>query len=592
MKKKIFSIVLVLALVLQTAVFVFADETDIPEVHDSYNVDIDMQVKKSTSSSWVNGPVTKKTNEKTNFDFRAIMDTSAIKQAIIDWCSAGYYEAKKLDELFPGNKPKSFVDTLMDKWSTRTIDGEFTISIAVPSGVVIPSEMRANSHNMYGFTESIKASNGGIFHETNRTFANNVLEITIAPNAPGNAEEKLRFSDLIEEPSVSDEEMKIELSEYFYDFELECKGVAVSAVGTYTVIGDMNGSVQFETMEGLTNPANVSFIGVQKKGGENDRPYENVISATVKVEKSSSPSSSGGGGGGIIVDPTKTNITLNIDGEIIEIDASKGAVKGSQLPKPSKPGYMPSSWFFDKEFTQEVAPYDTVPAGSQLYARWISEMLNNDDHIAYIKGYPEGDVRPENNISREEVATVFFRLLRENVRNQNWAETNAFPDVEDGRWSNIQISTMANGGFVTGYEDGYFRPEAYITRAEFATIACRFANLTDEGEIKFNDIAGHWAESSIRKAYVAGWINGYEDGSFKPEQYITRAEAMAIINRVLFRQVNEEGLHPDAIRWPDMKKSDWYYYIVEEATNDHLFVKQEDGKNETWTFLPEFYIEL
>lgn len=580
MKKKIFSIILALVLVLQTAVFVFADETETPEVHDSYNVDIDMQVKKSTSSSWVNGPVTKKTNEKA--DFRAIMDTSAVKQAIIDWCSAGYYEAEKL----------GLGDVMKQKMSTRTIDGEFTISFYVPSEFAIPSAMKANNHNMYGFTESIKASNGGIFHETNRTFANNVLEITIAPNAPGNAGEKLRFSDLIEDPSVSEDAMDYELSKYFYDFELDCKGVSITSVGTYTAIGEMVGSVQFQTMAALGNNANVAFIGVQKKGGENPS-YRDAISATVKVEKSSSPGGgSSSGGGGIIIDPTKTNITLNVDGEIIEVDASKGAVKGSQLPTPSKPGYIFSGWFFDKELTQEVAPYDTVPAGTKLYARWENEMLNNDDHIAYIKGYPEGDVRPENNISREEVATVFFRLLRENVRNQNWAETNAFPDVEDGRWSNIQISTMANGGFVTGYEDGYFRPEAYITRAEFATIACRFANLTDEGEIQFNDIAGHWAESSIRKAYVAGWINGYEDGSFKPEQYITRAEAMAIINRVLGRQVNEEGLHPDAIRWPDMKKSDWYYYIVEEATNDHLFVKQDDGKNETWTFLPEFYIEL
>ena len=174
-------------------------------------------------------------------------------------------------------------------------------------------------------------------------------------------------------------------------------------------------------------------------------------------------------------------------------------------------------------------------------------------------------------------------MLRDEVRDSLRVNKNDFTDVADDRWSNVPISTMANGGFIKGYPDGTFGPGKNITRAEFATMATRFASLMDDSGASFSDIAGHWSESYVLRAATAGWIAGYPDGTFGPEKLITRAEAMTIINRVLMRSVNKEGLHADTMFWIDMDGSEWYYYITLEATNSHNYTRQEDGINENWT---------
>jgi uncharacterized repeat protein (TIGR02543 family) len=154
--------------------------------------------------------------------------------------------------------------------------------------------------------------------------------------------------------------------------------------------------------------------------------------------------------------------------------------------------------------------------------------LEKFDHFAYIIGYPEGDIRPLNNITREEVAMIFYRLLTDESRNQLLSDVNPFTDVEGNRWSNRAISTLYNAGIISGYPDGTFRPSAPITRAEFATIAAKFDNLDLGIPSKFTDIAGHWAERYITSAENKGWVQGYPDMTFKPEQDITRAEAMPL----------------------------------------------------------------
>lgn len=213
--------------------------------------------------------------------------------------------------------------------------------------------------------------------------------------------------------------------------------------------------------------------------------------------------------------------------------------------------------------------------------------IDYNNHFAYIIGYPEGDVRPQNNISRAEVATIFFRLLTDDSRAEYWATSNSFKDVKSADWYNNAISTVANAGLVNGYEDGSFRPDAPITRAEFATIASRFASATGVIVTDFSDLSGHWSEAAVKKAASVGWVTGYEDGTFRPDKNILRAEAMAIVNRVTFRLVEKEGLHTDAIKWVDNPESAWYYAIVEEATNSHKYSRGAIGDNESWTEVTE-----
>ena len=218
---------------------------------------------------------------------------------------------------------------------------------------------------------------------------------------------------------------------------------------------------------------------------------------------------------------------------------------------------------------------DDVPTG-----------LNGDDHYAYIVGYPNGNVEPNGNITRAEVATIFFRLLTEKVRTANSTQSNSLSDVTRGQWFNHAVSTLSSMGIVKGHNDGTFAPNAPITRAEFAAIAARFDDKNRDTSSKFTDIASHWAKNEIGIAANKGWINGYPDGTFRPNQYITRAEAMTLVNRVLNRlPENSSDLLNSMIKWPDNSDaSAWYYLAVQEATNSHYY-KTKENKFEKWTEL-------
>ena len=218
---------------------------------------------------------------------------------------------------------------------------------------------------------------------------------------------------------------------------------------------------------------------------------------------------------------------------------------------------------------------DDVPTG-----------LNGDDHFAYIVGYPDGNVKPGGNITRAEVATIFFRLLTEEVRTANSTQSNSLSDVTRGQWFNHAVSTLSSMGIVKGHNDGTFTPNAPITRAEFAAIAARFDDKNTDTSSKFTDIASHWAKNEIGIAANKGWINGYPDGTFRPNQYITRAEAMTLVNRVLNRlPENSSDLLDSMIKWPDNSDaSAWYYLAVQEATNSHYY-KTKENKFEKWTEL-------
>ena len=215
--------------------------------------------------------------------------------------------------------------------------------------------------------------------------------------------------------------------------------------------------------------------------------------------------------------------------------------------------------------------------------------LNTTDHFAYIVGYGNGEVRPQNNITRAEVATIFFRLLTDDVRDENLTKTNRYSDVAATSWYNTAVSTLSSMGIITGYPDGTFRPNAAITRAEFAAIAARFDNDGDKTAAKFSDIASHWAKDEISIAYNNGWITGYPDGTFGPQRDITRAETMTLVNRVLNRQPEtEDDLLPNMTVWTDNANPNaWYYLAVQEATNSHYYKFKTNSQYEKWTELRE-----
>lgn len=226
--------------------------------------------------------------------------------------------------------------------------------------------------------------------------------------------------------------------------------------------------------------------------------------------------------------------------------------------------------------------------------------LNTKDHYGYIIGYPvdyytgqpttdqtKKPVRPEGKITRAEVATIYFRMLTDESRTKFWSQNSGYSDVKAGDWFNNAVSTLSNAGIIAGYEDGSFKPNGYITRAEFATIAARFFDVTYNGKDLFPDISGHWAKDYINQAANKGFVNGYEDGTFKPDRNITRAEAVTLVNRTLDRHPDKNHFTKDMLVWPDnMDQTKWYYADMQEATNSHTYQMKENSdktKYENWT---------
>ena len=292
--------------------------------------------------------------------------------------------------------------------------------------------------------------------------------------------------------------------------------------------------------------------------------------------------------------PEGVTVTLNAGSKA----EAKGTDKGTYYMDLTKGDFIVSSKIY-KEF--EIIVKDgyleiTRSGGHHPRPKPTVEIedddalgLNTTDHFAYIVGYGNGEVRPQNNITRAEVATIFFRLLTDDVRDENLTKTNRYSDVAPTAWYNTAVSTLSSMGIITGYPDGTFRPNAAITRAEFAAIAARFDSNGDKTTAKFSDIATHWAKDEISIAYNNGWINGYPDGTFGPQRDITRAETMTLVNRVLNRQPETENdLLPNMVTWTDNANPNaWYYLAVQEATNSHYYKFKTNSKYEKWTELRE-----
>ena len=250
---------------------------------------------------------------------------------------------------------------------------------------------------------------------------------------------------------------------------------------------------------------------------------------------------------------------------------------------PFRESHSFTGWYADAALTQSVESV-TMNGDRTVYAGWkateVPPELNGADHFAYVAGYEDGTVRPENPITRAEVAMIFYRLLNADVRAQYETSDNAFTDVQTGDWYNTAVSTMAAMGILKGRTAETFDPNAPITRAEFAAICARFDRSEITAEVTFTDTQTHWAKDDIARASALGWIRGRSTDVFDPDARITRAEAMTLINRVLRRLPESADSLLDGMRvWPDNAADSWYYLAVQEATNSHTAVQTEAGEN-------------
>lgn len=327
---------------------------------------------------------------------------------------------------------------------------------------------------------------------------------------------------------------------------------------------------------------------------------------------------------------TKKEYTIKFDtkgGILIKDQTIKYGDSIKRPVDPLREGHIFKGWYIDEDYSQEYLFNEEITDNITLYARWEKRLipeeidrpgeldpgraiepetikskpsevlvtpnqpldpgtpeLNMEDHFGYMLGYPDGNFKPENNIRRGEVVTIFFRMLTEDTRSNYWSTNNNYSDVSSIDWFNNPISTMDNMKTIEGYPDNSFRPNNTITRAEFVTIASRFFTIENkEIENKFSDIEGHWAEEAILKSIKAGWIDGYSDETFKPDQAITRAETAKLVNRILNRYPDKEKLLDNMIKFPDNKDiNKWYYEEVQEATNSHDYEIDNRTNKEIW----------
>lgn len=447
----------------------------------------------------------------------------------------------------------------------KPVTGTFNITVNFGSGIgQLPSV--ATENNMSGFNDEAKV----LFEETTPRVVNGT-QVTIKIDVKA---------------GVTAEDLKTKIPS---EITLECPGLSTFA-GT-VISGTING---FTTIGDL-GTVNYKFID------KNDTSYDltvndcSIQSATVTI-KASGGGGAGGGGG---TETPKFTLKYESNGGTAFEDETYNKGKLVKIDKvPEREGYIFEGWYSDEALTKKVTSI-TVAADITLYAAWteiiepldphpVPEMLNGDDHFAYINGYTDGTVRPNSNITRAEVATIFFRLLKDDVRDKYLTKENVFEDVSEDDWYNTAISTMANAGVVKGRFETVFAPEEYITRAEFTTICARFDETNSTINNIFTDIDLHWASEYILEAVAYGWVEGYEDYTFRPDQFIERAEAITLINRVLNRiPRNKAALLDGMMTWSDNSNENaWYYVAIQEAANSHMCTREETGY-ETWTELTE-----
>lgn len=252
-----------------------------------------------------------------------------------------------------------------------------------------------------------------------------------------------------------------------------------------------------------------------------------------------------------------------------------GKAIGDKLPAaPTKEGYTFAGWF-DAD-GNPVTAETVVTESFTVYAGWRSEhtptVLESSIHDAYVNGYEDGTMRPLENVTRAEAATMLYRLLTDAQLKAIYSDKNDFSDVSADAWFNEAVSTLSNGGYILGFPDGTFRPDEYMTRAEFASVLARLIDPL-ESETVYPDMPEeHWAHDDVMTATAAGWIIGTNSG-FEPDRCITRAEVITALNRLLDRGIDQGSTLPEGYRtWSDVSPDDWFFYDIVEATNGHEYI--------------------
>ncbi|MDY3031518.1 MAG: S-layer homology domain-containing protein [Clostridia bacterium] len=523
------------------------------------DVNADMKAKLNGTTSWkdklVNNTYSadKNLNLRYDFDFKTTLEMENVLAEYnkLTNLTRGAITVECMNDTDGGARK----NTLLDELSKSYIENaEFTITVKNPNGMALPTEATSDSKSMYGFT----ATNG------TDTIVPASGKITI-PGDPTDTEAgSLVYTEASRTVTADGLEIKIKTegktshkaleNALKYDLVLECDGIGANSPDAYNsnkdykLIGTVTGNTPIYAFTGRSAEqiAYITYKAVQNMADSSTYDSSTEIAETVRLVTGRKQESGGSGGGyypPVTATPTPTP-----------------TVEPTATPSPTLDPNVPV----------------TPPAE-----------LNSEDHVAYIIGYPEGDVRPENNISREEVATIFYRLLTDEARAKSFTKTNNLSDVDEDRWSNNAISTLANSGYIEGYEDGTFRPANHITRAEFVTIVARFYETVVAKDAGFTDVSGHWAEDYINRAVYYRLLSGYDDGTFKPDNLIKRDEAMTIVNSILNRKVEKEGLLEEAVakNWSDNPESAWYYTIVLEATMSHEYTRPENVVEETWTAL-------
>ncbi len=434
--------------------------------------------------------------------------------------------------------------------------GEIVIT-AEWSGVNAPAATALEINNLEGFTfkkAGLEVDGSTFFAEpANRVLSGNTITATI------NVQNKT-LAQLAELPD---------------EIILKQSGFTLAGNGT------IDGELEFRMKAVKPGPSDV----------EKEIPFRPAITPASVSKKSSS---------GGAATSTFNTLKYETNGGTAIADESYVSGKTVQLTKVAeKEGYIFDGWYADAALTEKITSVK-MDGDVTVYAAWkldegdepvaphpVPEMLNGADHYAYLSGYQDGTIRPDSSITRAEVATIFFRLLKDEIREQYLTTENLFEDVNEGDWYNTAISTMAKAGVVNGRYADTFAPDEYITRAEFTTICARFDDANSVGTNKFTDVSDHWAEDYILEAVAYNWIDGYEDFTFRPEEDITRAEAATLINRVLNRVPENADALLDTMKvWSDNSEAAWYYVAIQEATNTHTY-ERVNAVNEKWVELAE-----
>ncbi len=477
------------------------------------------------------------------FDFKATAKMSSVKS---DFNLILGVARDFIDTMSPSEQA-----ALTDDLNNSLITGEFVITIQVPKNLTVDESYKLNG---VGFDVA-----GTVFEET---VPREYVEET-------NWNQYKVTMNVIGGTKVSD--IEGDINNKLNDIVFTCENAQPTEFGVYDVIIEASGSVN------IGGFADINFVF------KPDVKKATIVATEKRL-------------GDVVVDagdPLPDVTIAFVFGDEVDVIPSitgKGSasVNLDTLAKPEKEGYLFGGFFSDKALTIPLSGNITTDTDMIIYGKWVNaevpDAFESGIHKVYVLGYPDGLVRPEENISREEAITMFYRLMKHEEIDVEFTgpETKAYTDVAPDRWSAEAIYEMSGTGILKGYPDGSFKPAKNITRAEFAAIISRFVEDRQETGTVFADIAGHWAETEILTAAAHGWVIGYEDGSYKPEQFITRIEAIKIINRMLVRYATADGLLEGIRIFSDCPETDKYFLDIVEASNTHKYTRKEDGFSEQW----------